>query len=177
MIFVVSNPFLYKNTLANIEVFRRLSILVANRREFLPEVALYTIPERLDAFSIYAVGSLSNLFGKRFLGIDKLLIGLGIVVLLVKLIQGWRQKILTTTIVSSSILFWCLITGLGILWWTPLAWGRYYVPWIPSAAILEATAIAFLITQPIQIFLAYVRKADTEYSQSNTVTTGATKKV
>ena len=47
---------------------------------------------------------------------------------LIPLFRRWRDNL--------PVILWAVVIPLGVLYWTPLAWERYYIPAVPVIALL-----------------------------------------
>jgi 4-amino-4-deoxy-L-arabinose transferase-like glycosyltransferase len=142
-IFVFSNPFLYKNPISGIATMLNFGARIASRRADLPDVALYTLQEKVGAFMGLGFGSLASLFHTTTF-LDLLFVGAGFVVITVILFEGFNSDIYKSML-CLFLLLWAAITGLGVILWTPLAWARYYIPWFPPASVLAGVGAGWLL--------------------------------
>ncbi len=155
-IFFGSNPFLYNDSIANLKRMILFSGRIANRRAQLPNAALYTFFEKVNAFSKLGFGgSASSLHVNALFNL--LIFAIGFAAICYALFK-FRNAQAEVTLTFLLLLIWVCGVGLGVLWWTPLAWGRYYVPWVPAASIIQGIGIAYLaliISQ--KVFRRFVR--------------------
>jgi 4-amino-4-deoxy-L-arabinose transferase-like glycosyltransferase len=142
-IFILSNPFLYKHTLKRLALMRGVSDRIADRRGHQTDSALFTLQERLDAFVQQATGGIDNLLRIPSVGIDLLFISIGFFVLLRGLYRSRSQMLSRKSVITIVLAAWVLVTVIGVIWWTPLSWDRYYTPSVPAFAILKGLALAY----------------------------------
>ena len=147
LIFWGSNPFLYKNGIANLQKMIEFGQRIANRRAQLPNAALYTVGDKLKAFASLGFGSLSSLFHGNST-VDVLVFIIGFAVLGGTVVRLLKQKDLRTGAFFTAVLLllWASVLGVGVLLWTPLSWGRYYMPWLPATAVFQGTGLIFLVS-------------------------------
>ncbi len=132
VIFVVTNPFLYQDTFQGINRMLELNVMVSSHKD-----RLATPLEKINSFIDLGIGFMEH-SGQTKLFDALLLIGGGTMfpISMVKKKQD-KQFIVTAGI----LLYWVLATGIGLLLWIPRSWDRYYLPWMPASAVIEAFAI------------------------------------
>jgi hypothetical protein len=160
-VFVLSNPFLYRDPVSGTLHMLRLSKRVASYRPGFPDKALFTIIEKLEAFADLGFGPLERLFHRE--AIDILIVGIGIVVMGYVLLRG--QQKMEATFIGAMLLWWTTVIGVGITLWTPLAWDRYYVPWTPIASVWEGVGVAWLLTALLKVFESVLHKSRPWFSK------------
>lgn len=143
-IFILSNPFLYENTLENMETMRSLSDQVTSRRERISSAALYSLQERVGSFMHHVTLSVKGFSRYKLLLANLLIIGAGLVIMLARLYQCRSRLLDQDSVVSMILLVWTVVSSVGVLWWTPLSWDRYYAPCIPALSVLSAISIAWI---------------------------------
>lgn len=121
-LFLSLNPQLWPDVRIGVQTMLDFGKSIAARRELFPDAALWTVADRLRAFY-------TRTFEKP---LEFLLFVFGFVTLLKNRRTTW------------PILVYGLLIILGVLWWTPLNWNRYYVPVVP----LYAFAIGYLLAMP-----------------------------
>ena len=77
--------------------------------------------------------------------LDSLLAGLGLVAIVCIIVQRDHSFMLRRG--YSFILIWFLVAAVGILYWTPFSWWRWYLPLAPCWAILEGIGLTFVLMQ------------------------------
>lgn len=139
-VFVLSNPFVYRNPVNGTRYLLALSSIATSKRQNHPTQALYTITEKLGSFADLGFGPIEQFFGRG--NVDILLVGMGIVATGYVLLKGQQDR--GTALIASMLLLWTTVIGVGVALWSPLAWKRYYVPWTPIASVWEGVGIAWL---------------------------------
>lgn len=123
IIFLALNPQLWPDIGEGIRVMLEFGKSIAARRERFPDVALWTVADRLQAFYI-------RVFGKP---LELLLFSFGVIILVKNRRTLW------------PILVWGSLSFFAVLYWTPLNWNRYYLPAVPFYAF----AIGYLFAKMI----------------------------
>lgn len=113
IIFLSLDPQLWPDIKGGIEAMFELGRSIAGRRYLFPDVALWTVGDRLAAFY-------SGIFG----GVLQLLL---FAIAVVSLLRNWATTWPFAT--------WGLLAISAVLWWTPLNWDRYYLPVVPFYAL------------------------------------------
>ncbi len=140
LIFIALNPFLYGNVVQHTKHMFSLGSRVAGYRENNPRKALYSLSQKLGAFLIIGFGPFEGLLSMSFP--DVALVILGLLVLSGYLIKIGKQPERDYVIVL--LLTWSLLVGGGVLLWSPLAWERYYFPWVPISVVLQGLTLSWL---------------------------------
>lgn len=134
-VFVATNPFLYQDTFAGVQ-----QMLAFNRMVLTRPGHLATLAEKANAFVDTAIGAIEPISQTKL--VDNILLIAGSLLLPFAL---YRKKSDHPFVVTSLVvLFWAVALGIGLLIWSPRPWGRYYLPWVPASAVVEAFAILWL---------------------------------
>ena len=144
LIFIGSNPLLYKNTLDGMEHILSLSQRVTAYRENNPRAALYTWSDKFNAFVRVAMldnGTLASKLHVRYLDIALIVLSIPVIG---KRLWGClgREDHFAVTLVKVC---WILIFVVGMTYWIPLSWKRWYPPVVPPVAYAEAVALVWLL--------------------------------
>ena len=97
--------------------------------------------------------------------IDAMLVTLGVVWNLLLVLQpklsflGWLGTNNIQRRNHSFLLVWFAITLVGILYWTPFSWIRWYLPLEPCWAIFEASGIVLLLLTTQKVLSGFVPRA------------------
>lgn len=112
--FVGHNPFLWNSPFEGIRIMLDFGKIVSERVDKYPDVALTTWSARVAAFykMLFPLPLLAWLT----------------VASLIPLFRRWRDNL--------PVILWAVVIPLGVLYWTPLAWERYYIPAVPVIALL-----------------------------------------
>jgi hypothetical protein len=138
-----SNPFLYSHPIQNVKHMFELGQIVASY-DNLPE------NQRLNTWGD-GLKNLLSMGGRKYAIIDYwlkwpwldvILIGLGCITC-VPMIFGKRHRWSLKRNYSFFVL-WGIITTIGIWYWVPFDWPRYYLPTEPIWDFLEANGLVFL---------------------------------
>jgi len=151
-IFVLTNPFLYHNTLSGIRHMMGLSAVVRSYRADYPGHALFTIPEKIRAFAGLGFGPLENLV--QIQNIDIPIAGIGIIIMIYILLR--RRPNREGVFIASMLLSWTVIIGMGVALWSPLAWDRYYIPLTPIVSVWEGIGLAWLLTAVLRYSRTFI---------------------
>ena len=57
-------------------------------------------------------------------------------------LRGAKKKL---SHVEMLVLMWFLISFIGLLWWLPILWARYFVPLIPPLVLIEAIGLNYIL--------------------------------
>ena len=137
LVFVATNPFLYRAPIEGTLHILELGALVA-QYDVTHFQQLRDWPDRIAALVHVGITTSASLGRLTGLGgwLDGALCALGGGVLLVHAWARHRGAVLT--------LVYLAVTTAGILWWTPYVWRRWYLPMEPLWALLEALGVAAL---------------------------------
>ena len=144
-VFIGSNPFLYRNSFANIKKMLQFSDIVISRRSNNPDIALYTLSEKATTFGkIVFGGSIADLINN--IVIEILFLTIGLLIVTITLVNNLRHKQANeSNFIFLPLLIWFFVTCIGILIWSPVVYPRYYIPSIPSIAIFQGVGFVYIL--------------------------------
>ena len=137
VIFVITNPFLYQDTFLGIQRMLEINSMVSNQPDHLA-----TLIEKMNSFIELGIGFIESWSQTKL--IDALLLIGGGIIMPISIYKKKHDKQFVVT--GGILLFWIFVMGIGLLLWIPMPWGRYYLPWMPASALLEAFAIWGMLT-------------------------------
>ena len=149
------NPFLYSHPIQNTKHMIELGQIVAT----------YDVPEnqRLDTW-MESWKSLLSMGLKRYgifyywpnlFGVDAILAGLGGLLYIHASLRKESDWLLKRNF--SLFLIWSVVIVMGVIYWTPFSWERWYLPVEPIWAFLKANGILLILLGIRQAYL-YVSK-------------------
>lgn len=123
LVFLASNPVLWQNWQVGLGSMVKLSQIVHDRRDLIPQAALFTPGQRLVA--LYNIGIQAT---------SILVLSLAGVTVLAR---EWRKSI--------PVFLWVVFTLGGTILWVPLSWKHYYLPTVPVVSLLATYGILALL--------------------------------
>lgn len=142
-VFVATNPFLYPAPIQNTLHLLELGQLVT-QYEVAPFQQLHGLPSRLEALlrvGVSTSGPVAHLIGRPTLAawLDGPLCALGGVVCLTRTAASRHPD--ASSRGGAFVTAYAAVVAVGILWWTPFVWTRWYLPLEPVWALLEAVGL------------------------------------
>lgn len=58
---------------------------------------------------------------------------------------GWRGARKRLSPVEMLALMWFLVSFVGLLWWLPILWARYFVPLVPPLVLIEVVGLSYIL--------------------------------
>lgn len=166
IVFVGSNPYLYKNTWRGICQMFAFGNQIIQRKAHLPKYALYTLSDKISSFFRSTTTPIASFRSPMIKGSLCFLMFAGILTLLYLLWKNWRFRIVSDFCFTIPFLAWLCATVLGVIWWTPLSWNRYYLPAIPPLLILESIGLTTLVWVAIHRKLPLKKTAENDHPAS-----------
>lgn len=149
IIFILVNPSLQQSPLAGIRDMILFGQSIAERasRNY-SEDAIPLLSQKWASFVEQSSGSLGNLH--NMLGyLDLLLVIVGTILLITIAWKSWALHPLQA-LMSVALLLWALFTGVMVFVSTPMAWNRYYIPWLVPALLIEGITLTWLMMSAAQ---------------------------
>ena len=137
-VFLALNPYLWHNTGRGLRSLFRLSQIVAGYRPNFPRYALYSLGDKMHAFAKFAFPPQGSAVSASDC--------MHLILFLAGAVVAARMFLRSQKGPLFGVLFvWGLIAFVGVVAWTPLAWDRYYLPWVPVAAVFEGIGAYWLL--------------------------------
>ena len=144
LVFITLNPFLYHNTLGNMNEMFTYGETVTDAWKVGESAINDTVKKKINAF--ITIGLHHSSVSRYWLNlpslVDKSLVLLGFFFIVITLISQKRDRIFARGLLF--LLLWSAIVAAGLLYWIPFKWARWYLPMAPIWALFEAFGLIFL---------------------------------